>query len=136
MGALLKRVFSWLARAGQPAPATSANRPHALQAGPIAGDGSAPVNGFDILDKVISLPISTWRYQWEGEDVRHIGPMSQDWKRVFGLGDEYEGIYCVDAKGISLVSIQALHRLIITLQDQVNQLERRLDEDPRHKSAS
>ncbi|MFI6056407.1 tail fiber domain-containing protein [Streptomyces violascens] len=98
-------------------------------AGPIAGDGAEPVNGFDILDKVASLPVSTWRYRWEAEDVRHIGPMSQDWKRVFGLGDEYEGIYCVDAKGISLVSIQALHRMITSLQDQVVSLQRRLDEE-------
>ncbi|WP_285704899.1 tail fiber domain-containing protein [Microtetraspora sp. NBRC 16547] len=79
-----------------------------------------PVNGYDILDKVAGLPISTWRYEWEPGHVRHLGPMAQDWSATFGLGDTDTLIYGVDASGVALVSIQALHRRIADL-------ERRLD---------
>lgn len=37
------------------------------------------VNGYQVLDEVLCLPVSTWRYHWEPEHVRHLGPMAQDW---------------------------------------------------------
>ena len=46
-----------------------------------------PVNTQDVLAKVGELPISTWRYLSEAPGVRHMGPMAQDFRRAFGLGD-------------------------------------------------
>ncbi|MFD7105887.1 tail fiber domain-containing protein [Streptomyces celluloflavus] len=87
-----------------------------------------PVNGFDILDAVVALPVSTWRYRWEPEEVRHLGPMFQDWQAAFNLGDDYKGIYGVDANGVALVSIQALHRKCVELASSINELEKRLSD--------
>ncbi|MBB4936544.1 hypothetical protein FHR32_000849 [Streptosporangium album] len=75
-----------------------------------------PVNGYDILDKVAGLPISSWRYEWEPDHVRHLGPMAQDWHATFGLGDTDTMIPGVDANGVALVAIQALHRRITDLE--------------------
>ncbi|WP_330300639.1 tail fiber domain-containing protein [Streptomyces sp. NBC_00503] len=86
------------------------------------------VDGFEILDKVVALPISTWRYQWEPAGVRHLGPMSQDWKAAFDLGDTDRSISNVDGHGVALVSIQALHRLIIELRDETTALRAEVTE--------
>jgi hypothetical protein len=54
--------------------------------GPAVSTGG-PVNGFQVLEQVASLPISTWRYHWEAPQVRHLGPMVQDWAATFGIGE-------------------------------------------------
>jgi hypothetical protein len=88
-----------------------------------------PVNGFQILERVAGLPISTWRYHWEAPQVRHLGPMAQDWAATFGLGENNTTIAAVDANGVAMVSIQALYQLIgelrhelVTLQQQISAL--------------
>jgi endosialidase-like protein len=86
----------------------------------IPGDG--PINGFEVLDQVADLPISTWRYHWEAPQVRHLGPMAQDWAATFGLGENDTTIAAVDASGVALVSIQALYRLIGELRQEVAEL--------------
>ncbi|MFE6862344.1 tail fiber domain-containing protein [Nocardia sp. NPDC057668] len=74
------------------------------------------VNGYDILAKVVDLPISTWRYEWEPQQVNHLGPMAQDWMAAFGLGDDEKVIYGVDAVGVLLVCVQALQRDVEALR--------------------
>lgn len=81
-----------------------------------------PVNGFQVLDKVAALPVSTWRYHWEPAHVRHLGPMAQDWKAAFGLGEHDTIIEMVDASGVTLVSVQALYQLVTDLRQEVDQL--------------
>jgi hypothetical protein len=49
--------------------------------------------------KLEALPISTWFYK--GDDVKHIGPMAQDFKRTFGVGSDHV-IYPVDVLGVLL----------------------------------
>jgi hypothetical protein len=97
-------------------------RPGVGPAGPVE-----PVNGFQILNQVADLPISTWRYHWESPEVRHLGPMAQDWAATFGLGEENTRIALVDANGVALVSIQALYRLIGDLQQEVADLRGRVE---------
>ncbi len=49
-------------------------------------------NGFDILAAAALLPVSTWSYRGE-ENVRHLGPMAQDWHAAFGLGPDDRSIH-------------------------------------------
>jgi hypothetical protein len=88
----------------------------------------APVNGHEILSKLASLPISTWNYIGEDPSVRHLGPMAQDFKAAFGLGDSDKLIDMSDANGVVMVAIQALHRRLAALTDQAADLEGRLAE--------
>ncbi|MFC4562481.1 tail fiber domain-containing protein [Nocardiopsis mangrovi] len=80
------------------------------------------MNGFEVLDKVAALPISTWRYDSEPDHVRHLGPMAQDFHAAFGFGQGDTAIPVVDASGVALVSIQALYRLVGELEADVARL--------------
>lgn len=101
--------------------ADTSGRPEPGPAGPVE-----PVDGFAILDRVATLPISCWRYRWEDAHVRHLGPMAQDWAATFGLGSDDTRIPVVDASGVALLSIQALHRLVGELRAEVADLSARV----------
>ena len=60
-----------------------------------------------ILNKVMELPISQWRYK-DDPQSKHIGPMAQDFYQAFELGDTDKGISTLDSSGIALAAIQAL----------------------------
>ncbi|MEU7508100.1 tail fiber domain-containing protein [Streptomyces lavendulae] len=80
------------------------------------------VNGHQVLETVATLPISTWRYVWEPEHVRHLGPMAQDWHAAFGLNRDDTRIPVVDGLGVALVCVQALHRHVTELEAEVSRL--------------
>ena len=67
-----------------------------------------PADPEDILNRVSDLEISTWNYDAEGEDVRHMGPMAEDFASAFGLGDDAGQISTVDADGVAFAAIQGL----------------------------
>jgi Chaperone of endosialidase len=60
-----------------------------------------------VLAKVADLPVQEWRYKVEDASTRHIGPVAEDFQRLFGLGDG-ESIGTVDANGVALAAIQGL----------------------------
>jgi Chaperone of endosialidase len=66
------------------------------------------INSKEILNKLMSLPIATWQYKSQDKTIRHIGPVSQDFKALFGVGETEKGIATVDADGIALAAIQGL----------------------------
>jgi len=93
------------------------------------------VDGHQVLDALMGVPISTWRYQGQPESVRHIGPMAQDFYAAFGMGENAHYIGTVDADGIALAAIQGLYQLvqekdsqIIALQSENVTQEKRLSE--------
>ena len=91
-------------------------------------DADEPVDGYEILDKLVALPISTWNYTWDPPTTRHLGPMAQDFMATFGLGDDDKVINMVDANGVNMVAIQALHRKILALEARIADLEGRTPE--------
>ncbi len=91
------------------------------------------VNGRQILDKVATIPISTWNYKSQDQSVRHMGPMAQDFAEAFGVGEDNRHISTVDADGVALASIQALNQIVTeqkreleTKARQIENLEKRL----------
>jgi hypothetical protein len=76
-----------------------------------------------ILHELVSLPISTWRYRWDPDDVRHLGPMAQDFAAAFGLGPDVRVIDPTDAQGIALAAIQAVHQQVVGLEARIAALE-------------
>lgn len=77
-----------------------------------AKTGIAPVNERQVLDRLMSLPISTWSYRSQDSSIRHIGPMAQDFYSAFQIGDDTHYISTVDEEGVALAAIQELDRLI------------------------
>ena len=72
-------------------------------------EGFLAVDGEDVLARIRTLPMSTWRYiSEEDRTVRHIGPMAQDWHRAFGFSRDDTTINMGDFDGVNLAAIQAL----------------------------
>jgi hypothetical protein len=99
-----------------------------------------PVDTAAILDKVSRLPISSWTYNKEPAEVRHVGPMAQDFRAAFGLGDDDRTYYAVDAQGVALAAIKALNEQVTAQGARIEKLERenqslarRLREVPRNR---
>lgn len=75
-----------------------------------------------ILKQVEKIPIDSWRYKPgavpgdRGE--RHVGPMAQDFKGFFGLGNG-TSIPAVDAFGVNMAATQQLARKVKRLEQRV-----------------
>jgi len=82
-----------------------------------------PVDSGQILDLVAGLPIYTWNYREDQADTAHVGPMAQDFYAAFALGADDKHIASLDANGVALASVQALHSQIKDQQTQIAQLE-------------
>jgi hypothetical protein len=79
-------------------------------------EGIAAVDPLDVLDRLVALPISTWRYIGSAEGV-HLGPMAEDFKAAFGLAGDGQSIATVDADGVALAAIQGLNRKLEAQRD-------------------
>ena len=73
------------------------------------------VNPQEILTRISTLPISEWQYKVDGDGIRHIGPMAQDFHSAFGLnGGDDRHISTVDEGGVALAAIQGLNQKVET----------------------
>ncbi|MFO1313636.1 MAG: tail fiber domain-containing protein [Burkholderiales bacterium] len=72
-------------------------------------EGFHPIDPREVLEGVIALPVTRWRYRTEPEQVSHIGPTAQDFKAAFGLGMGDKTIGTVDSEGVALAAIQGLN---------------------------
>jgi hypothetical protein len=103
--------------------------------------GIVPVDGNQVLERLMSLQVSTWYYRGQAASIRHIGPMAQDFYSAFQVGDDNHYISTVDEEGVALAAIQQLYRLVqqdrsagsasapagdASLQAQVTSLQREL----------
>ncbi len=88
----------------------------------VAEAEARPTNGHELLERLAALPVATWRYHWESPAIRHLGPMSQDFRAAFGLGSDERRIDMVDANGVLTVAVQALVRRIAALEAEVSAL--------------
>jgi hypothetical protein len=84
----------------------------------------ASVSGVDVLSRVRALPITTWNYISEGDKVRHLGPMAEDFYSAFGLGVGNASIGVQDLASVSLAGVKALEARTAELQDKADEVER------------
>jgi hypothetical protein len=88
----------------------------------------APVNPADVLDRVVSLPITSWNFKTDA--TRHIGPMAQDFYSAFKVGTDERHIATVDEDGVALAAIQGLNEKLqaeaAQKDAQIQALEKRL----------
>lgn len=74
------------------------------------------VDGHALLARLMALPVSTWSYKTQPDSIRHMGPMAQDFRAAFGLGEDDKHISTVDAEGVALAAIQALYQTVTELK--------------------
>jgi hypothetical protein len=87
----------------------------------------APVDVREVLEKLASLPVESWSYQGAGADVRHIGPMAQDFAAAFAVGDDERTITGVDAAGVAIAAIQGLNQLLNEREREVRNLRMQVE---------
>jgi hypothetical protein len=73
-----------------------------------AKENFVAVNAHEVLEKVAALPMQSWSYT-NRPGVKHVGPMAQDFRAAFGLGEDDKHIATVDADGVALAAIQGLN---------------------------
>lgn len=82
-----------------------------------------------ILERVEQLPISTWRYEWEKNGMKHMGPMAQDFYKLFALGEvdpnRPMNIDHVDLFGVLFAAVKGLAAKNRALEQRVRALERK-----------
>lgn len=84
----------------------------------------APADTAAVLAQLAALPIATWRFK--DDPATHLGPMAQDFRATFQLGDTETGIASVDADGVALAAIQELTKQNAALKSEVSALQARL----------
>jgi hypothetical protein len=82
-----------------------------------------PIDERGVLEQVATLPLSSWQYTGDPAAARHLGPMAQDFRATFGLGDTDRSYNSIDAHGVSLASIKALYRMVQEQQVRLERLE-------------
>lgn len=83
-----------------------------------------PADTAAVLAGVTALPLATWKYR--DETATHLGPMAQDFRAAFHLGDTDTGIASVDADGVALAAIQELKKQLDAKDAKIAALEARL----------
>jgi prefoldin subunit 5 len=87
----------------------------------------ASISSSEVLAKVARLPIQRWNYKNDAVNLRHIGPMAQDFHAAFGLnGSDNKHISLVDAQGVALAAIQGLNQKLEQRNAKIKQLESKL----------
>jgi len=81
-----------------------------------------------ILQNVADMPITRWRFQGEADEVRHIGPMAQDFRAAFGLGHDDKSISMLDAQGVAFAAIQGLHHETQGLHQAMQEKDREISD--------
>ena len=97
-----------------------------------AKENFAAVDSEGVLAKVTALPITEWNYKFNSSEVRHVGPVAQDFHAAFGLdGPDDKHISVVDEGGVALAAIQGLNqKLEARLRENdavIQSLEQRLE---------
>ncbi|MFH1010115.1 MAG: tail fiber domain-containing protein [bacterium] len=77
-----------------------------------------------VLEKVSQLPIKQWSYKSQDPSIEHIGPMAQDFWKLFHVGDDSLTISMIDPDGIALAAIQQLQKENEQLKKELGDLRR------------
>ena len=82
------------------------------------------LNGREVLDKISAMYLSSWNYKTQDDDIRHAGPMAQDFYAAFGLGEDELRLSNVDVDGIALTAIKELK---LQKDTEINDLKQKIE---------
>jgi hypothetical protein len=81
------------------------------------------VDGEEVLTRMRSIPVSQWNYISEGRQVRHLGPVAEDFRAGFSLGINDSGIGLLDIDGVNFAGVKALEARTRSQAERITQLE-------------
>ena len=85
-----------------------------------------PVNGTTLLEKVLSLPLYHWRYKSSPAQERHVGPMAEDFRKIFQLGADDKSLAPGDLAGVTLGAVQELARKVTERETDIASIKARI----------
>jgi hypothetical protein len=91
-----------------------------------AKENLRPVDGVEILEHLANVPLATWNYSGQDPSIRHLGPMAQDFRLAFGLGEDDRHIGTIDADGVALAALQGLYQLLEEKDERLAHQERQI----------
>ena len=83
------------------------------------------INPADLLSAVAQLEIPTWRYNNSPEALR-IGPIAEDWFKVFGFGTDETSVSPRDIASVALATNKALLEELAETQNELELLRKRV----------
>ncbi|ABF42469.1 Hep_Hag [Candidatus Koribacter versatilis Ellin345] len=78
----------------------------------------------DVLARLRTMPVSTWNYKAEGKEVRHMGPVAEDFRAAFGLGENETTVGVNDLAGVGLAAAKALDEENVRLKKELLEQKR------------
>ena len=69
------------------------------------------------------MPVTTWNYLTQEDEVRHAGPVAQDFHAAFGLGESDLLINTIDIDGINMAAAKALDARTALQRERIAELE-------------
>ncbi len=86
----------------------------------------SPVDPQEVLAKVDALPVTSWSYKKDNGEIRHLGPMAEDFSAAFGLGSDDKYISDSDTAGVALAAIKGLNKVVEQKDQEIQDLKARL----------
>ncbi len=100
-----------------------------------AKTGFENLDGQDVLERLANLPVTVWSYKHDGDGIRHVGPMAEDFFAAFNVGTDAHHIAPSDKAGVALVAIQGLRQMVQQRDQKIEELARE-KEDLEHRVAA
>ncbi|MEM9597597.1 MAG: tail fiber domain-containing protein [Acidobacteriota bacterium] len=86
-----------------------------------------PLDGSQVLDTLLELPVASWRFKEDPLGAIHLGPMAQDFFQAFGTGSSPVHLSPLDVGSVALAAIQGLHAKVEDKQGEVDALSARVE---------
>jgi hypothetical protein len=86
------------------------------------------IDGKETLARLATLPISKWTLKSDAKATEHIGPMAEDFYKLFNVGTDAKHISVTDASGVALSAIQGLSQILQQRDQELAELKARLAE--------
>lgn len=80
-----------------------------------------------LLDKAVALPLYVWRYKTSKPNVRHMGPMAEEFHDLFATGGDRASLAPSDLAGVALGAMQALAAKVEDRDLRIDAIQRRID---------
>ncbi len=88
-----------------------------------AKENFSAVDSQAVLEALSEMPIQTWSYRSESNQIVHMGPTAQDFYAAFELGQDEHHIASIDSSGVALAAIQGLQANLTDSQSEIEALK-------------
>lgn len=88
-----------------------------------AKENFASIDPREVLQRLVDMPVTVWNLKSQTTDIKHIGPMAQDFHAAFGVGETDTHISSSDADGVALAAIQGLHQMVREKDCEIGELK-------------